>query len=413
MHAFISHISEEALEARALKSELEAAIPGIEAFVSAADIHLGDAWLQEINDALVDARLILVLCSPNSVRRPWINFESGTGWSRQLPVVPVCYKGMRRDDLPDPLHIFQSVEISNAESCRNLIDRVASVVGQSVADGFNPEAMLRGLHVERPSRTQDIGIVLCHRQGEWETRGKSIFSLPESLPEEDQQRWSFRALDDERIMLSPRLHEMAGIILASPWRAAIEPETVSALVDWVRTGGRLVLLGFELGDRHHDANLAELSHQFGIDPACDIVGPRGYGDRKPYNVAVDFVPSEADEHALTEGLTSIRLTNVQTVRVDPGGVEWMRVGSNVVYHPRRESVQYHGGTMTTPGGSAFEAKSDASWLAVAVEAPRGLCGAGGVHMIGSWDLLGRVQTFDGDNVILLSRMFDWLAGRAS
>jgi hypothetical protein len=168
----------------------------------------------------------------------------------------------------------------------------------------------------------------------------------------------------------------------------MEAETISAIVEWVKSGGRLLLLGFELGDRHHNGNLAELSHHFGIDPASDIVGPREYGDRKPYNVTVDFSPSEADEHPFTKRLTSIRLTNVQTVRVDPGGIEWLQVGSNIVYRPRRDSVRYHGGTMTAPGGAAFESRSDVGWMPIAVEAPHGLCGAGSVHMIGSWDLLG-------------------------
>jgi hypothetical protein len=413
MQVFISHISEEAREAQALKTSLEAAIPGVEFFVSAADIHLGDAWLKVIDNALVDAKLILTLCSPNSVRRPWINFESGSGWSRQLPVIPICYNGMRRDQLPDPLGIFQAVELTNAASWRHLVDRVASMLGQAVADGFDPAKMLQVLRVEGPSRTHDIGIVLCHRQGEWEARGRSVFVLPRSLPEDQQGSWSFRVLDDERVFLSPRLHELSGIILANPWRARMEPEVISAIIEWVRTGGRLLLLGFELGDRHHDGNLAELSHHFGIDPASDIVGPGGYGDRKPYNVPIDFSPSEADEHPFTKELKSIRLTNVQTVRVDPGGIEWLRVGSNIVYRPRRDSVRYHGGTMTTPGGSAFESSSDVGWMSVAVEAPQSLCGAGSVHMIGTWDLLGSNTAFNGDNLTLLIRLLNWLSGKAS
>jgi hypothetical protein len=413
MKAFISHISEEALEARALKISLEAAIPGGEFFVSASDIHLGDAWLKVIDDALVDAKLILSLCSPNSVRRPWINFESGSGWSRQLPVVPLCYKGLRRDQLPDPLHIFQGVELTNATSFRHLVERIASVLGQAVADDFDPARMLQALQVEGPSRTHDIGIVLCHRQGEWEPRGRSVFALPRFLPEDQQESWSFRVLDDERVFLSARLHELSGLILANPWRARMEAETISAIVEWVKAGGRLLLLGFELGDRHHNGNLAELSHHFGIDPASDIVGPREYGDLKPYNVTVDFSPSAAEQHPFTKGLTSIRLTNVQTVRVEPGGIEWLRVGSNIVYRPRRDSVQYHGGTMTTPGGAAFESRSDVGWMPIAVEAPHGLCGAGSVQMIGSWDLLGRDRAFNSDNLTFLTRLLYWLSGKTS
>jgi hypothetical protein len=233
-------------------------------FVRAADIHLGDAWLRVIDEALAGAKVVLTLCSPKSVQRPWLNFEK-----------------------------------------------------------------------------------------------------------------------------------------------------------WVRSGGRLLLLGFELGDRHHDGNLAELSHHFGIDPASDIVGPTGHKceERKPYNdrpknkYVIDFTPSMADGHAFTDGLATIRLTNVQTVRVDPGGIEWLRVGSNVVCRPRRDCVRYRDGTMTAPAVAAFETNQNAGWLAVAVEAPQGLCGAGSVHMIGIWDLLGSNQAFDGDNLMLLTRLLDWLSGK--
>lgn len=413
MRAFISHISEEAREAGALKKSLEAAIRGVEFFVSAKDIHLGEPWLKVIDEAVADAKLILTLCSPNSVRRPWINFESGTGWSRKLQVVPICYKGMRKSQLPDPLGIFQAIELTDTASCRHLAEQIASTLGQKITDGFDPSGMLQALQVEGPSRSQDIGIVLCHGQKDWEPSGRSVFALPSSLPGEHQKNWSCVTLDDESRFMSQRLHELSGIILAMPWRARMKPETISAIVEWVRRGGRLLLLGFELGDRHHDGNLAELSHHFGIDPASDIVGPSGYGDRKPYNVDVGFDPSEADGHPFTKGLTSIRLVNVQTVRVDPGGVEWLRVGSNIVYRPRRESVRYHGGTMTMPGGSAFEPNPDVRWLPVAVKAPRGLCGSGSVHMIGSWDLLGRENAFNGDNLTLLTRLLNWLSGKTS
>jgi hypothetical protein len=65
--------------------------------------------------------------------------------------------------------------------------------------------------------------------------------------------------------------------------------------------------------------------------------------------------------------------------------------------------------MTTPGGAAFAVNLEAGWLAVAVEAPKGLCGAGGVHMMGTWDLMGRDQAFGDDNVTLLIRLLNWLS----
>ena len=412
MRVFLSHISEEAPEAKAIKISIEKALPGAFVFVSAIDIHLGDAWLKEIDQALEQTKVVLALCSPNSVRRPWLNFESGSGWSRHLPIIPICFNGMHKENLPDPMRIFQAIELTSKEACTELINRLASVLQIQSANNFDPKEMLLEHRVERPPRGSDIGIVLCHQQQKWEDEEKSVFTLAQSLPAGLEGSWNFRPLEDERIFLSSDLHKMSGLILATPWRARVGPEAIAATVEWVRAGGRLLLLGFELGDRHHAANLAELSHHFGIDPSIDIVAPPRYGPTKPYNEPIDFSPMSGDEHPFTTGLTNIRLSNVQTVRVDPGGTEWLCVGQNLSYRPLRKSVRYRDGTMTAPGGATFEIADNVGRLPVAVEAPQGLCAAGSVHMIGTWDLIGRKESFGYDNLTLLSRMLNWLARKA-
>ena len=68
------------------------------------------------------AKVILTLCSESSVRRPWLNFESGGGWAKRLPVIPVCHKKMTKDRLPDPLHAFKAVELNDTESCKELVE---------------------------------------------------------------------------------------------------------------------------------------------------------------------------------------------------------------------------------------------------------------------------------------------------
>ena len=88
---------------------------GFKVFVSAVDIQLGDAWLKEIENALEGSTILLSVCGPSSVRRPWLNFESGSGWSKGVKVVPICYKGLRKDKLPAPLHIFQAVELVSCD----------------------------------------------------------------------------------------------------------------------------------------------------------------------------------------------------------------------------------------------------------------------------------------------------------
>jgi hypothetical protein len=413
MKVFLSHISEESTEAKGLKACLEKALPGIEVFVSAADIHYGDQWLKVIDEALERSNVILSLCSPASVRRSWINFESGSGWSRRIPVIPLCYKGLTKDQLPDPLGIFQAIELVSVSSFRTLAEHLASIFELKIAKNFNFFECIEIIKPRLPERTGEIGIVLTHKQEQWEQNQSTLFSFSDSLLHGISGNWKFIPITDKKAFFSEDLNKLSGLIFASPWRARLEPETIGSTVEWVKKGGRLLLLGFELGDRHHDANLGELSHHFGIAAGIDIVGSPGYGQQKPYETVVDFDVAEAERHFLTYNLTKIQLKNVQTLRVEPGGTEWLRVGENIVYQPKRESVVYRDGTMTAPGGNAFHLNKNAGWFPVAVEAPKGLCGNGSVQMIGTWDLMGRNTPFGGDNLILISRILDWLAGKTN
>jgi len=410
---FLSHISEEAQLAQTIKTQLERAVPGAELFVSTVDVHLGQAWLSAINAAIKQAKAVLVLCSRQSTGRPWVNFESGAGWARGLSVIPVCHGGLRKDDLPYPLSIFQGLELGDVQACEELARRLGQILGLAVVNGFDFEQMARGLDIQPPQRGSEIGIVLTHGQDEWDSGHNSVFDLPKSLGNDLVGHWSFRPLRQVGDLLSTDLHKLSGIILGNPWRKRMAPEVVLALREWVLTGGRLLLLGFELGDRHHDGNLEDLSRHFGIHPAADIVAPAGYSQTKPYGIAVDFQVADGDPHPLTKDLQTIRLANVQTVYVEPGGAAWLRVGKNVVYRPDRTSVEYRRGTLTQPGGEKFDTIK-AAWLPVAVEAPSGLCGDGAVQAIGTWQLRdGPMAHYQGDNLILFKRLLDWLAHSAS
>ena len=80
MKVFLSHISQEAQIAQKIKEHLEHALRGAEIFVSEVDVEPGKPWLKAISDSLADAKVVLVLCSHQSIKRPWVNFESGAGW---------------------------------------------------------------------------------------------------------------------------------------------------------------------------------------------------------------------------------------------------------------------------------------------------------------------------------------------
>jgi TIR domain len=118
---FISHIDDEKEIASAFKSLIESSFLGlINVFVSsdARSIELGDRWLNTMTDALKTCAIEVIICSPISVMRPWINFEAGAGWVRDIPVVPLCHSGIQPANLPLPLNLLQGANLNEVSSLR-------------------------------------------------------------------------------------------------------------------------------------------------------------------------------------------------------------------------------------------------------------------------------------------------------
>jgi hypothetical protein len=133
---FMSHIHEEALVATLLQQELSRILlNGIEFFVSSERecIRAGDEWLNKIRDALCQARVVIVLLSPRSVDRNWINFEAGAAWLMgNKCVVPLCHAGLRPSNLPQPLHSFSGLDLKDPHDLQELAGLIAKEAGLSL-----------------------------------------------------------------------------------------------------------------------------------------------------------------------------------------------------------------------------------------------------------------------------------------
>jgi hypothetical protein len=132
MNIFISYINEESVLAGALKDWIESTFAGqCSVFVStdADGIPPGTRWVERIDQALEDAEVLIVLCSPSSVKRPWVNFEAGCGFIKRVPVIPVCHSGLRKEQLPLPLSIFQAQDIADDDFSKSLIHALADLQG--------------------------------------------------------------------------------------------------------------------------------------------------------------------------------------------------------------------------------------------------------------------------------------------
>jgi hypothetical protein len=129
---FISHIGEEKQIAIALKAVVESAFIGmIDVFVSSdpASISLGEKWQDGIAEALRKCSVEIIIASPVSVQRPWINFEVGAAWIRDIPVIPLCHSGMTPRKLAAPLSTLQGATATDEIELREILPVLATAIG--------------------------------------------------------------------------------------------------------------------------------------------------------------------------------------------------------------------------------------------------------------------------------------------
>lgn len=128
---FISHITEEKELAIAFKDLVESQFLGmLDVFVSSDEdsIAMGQRWLDNITVALKSCAVEVIICSPQSIRRPWINFEAGAGWVRDIPVIPLCHSGIEPSQLPMPLKLLQAAKATEVSSLKLVFPVLASAL---------------------------------------------------------------------------------------------------------------------------------------------------------------------------------------------------------------------------------------------------------------------------------------------
>jgi hypothetical protein len=143
---FISHIHLEEVTANALEAVLRKALLGaLDIFNSSnrRSISVGDPWRDRIIETLRGSTSLLVLCSPESVTSPWVNFESGGAWVSGTRVIPCCINGMEPSSLPAPLNHLQALNLASTEGLGLLIKYLAEIASLDVPDEFDYDEAVR------------------------------------------------------------------------------------------------------------------------------------------------------------------------------------------------------------------------------------------------------------------------------
>jgi TIR domain len=128
--AFLSHTHQDQALANALEAMLrDALLDGLDVFNSSnrQSIRPGDPWRDLIIEKLKSCSALLIVATPESVSRPWINFESGAVWVAGNRVIPCCCQGMTPSSLPAPLRDLQGIELGKPDELRLLVDSMAGI----------------------------------------------------------------------------------------------------------------------------------------------------------------------------------------------------------------------------------------------------------------------------------------------
>jgi hypothetical protein len=132
---FISHITEERTTAALLKDLLQQTFGSdIRIFVSSDYVSIsgGELWFHAILKGLKDCAVLIVLLSPDSLDRRWINFEAGVGIGADAKVIPVVVHGLEISDVGHPLCNLQIRSLQTADSARALLNDVAGALEQEM-----------------------------------------------------------------------------------------------------------------------------------------------------------------------------------------------------------------------------------------------------------------------------------------
>jgi len=132
MIVFISHISEEKELAIVFKEWIETTFLGkLSVFVSGdpKSISAGDKWREDLTSALDESKLLIILYSPLSRTRPWINFEAGCGWIKKIPIIPICHSNLQLEQIGEPISSFQGIEIDDKDFESKFFGAIAKHAG--------------------------------------------------------------------------------------------------------------------------------------------------------------------------------------------------------------------------------------------------------------------------------------------
>jgi TIR domain-containing protein len=98
---------------------------GISTWFDAHEILPGERWQAQIEKALRQSRVLVMVLTPESIQRPWTFFELGAALAGDKRIVPVLSDDVDPADIPAVVRQFQFVREKSPEAAAK---RVAEAV---------------------------------------------------------------------------------------------------------------------------------------------------------------------------------------------------------------------------------------------------------------------------------------------
>jgi len=121
--------------------------------VFASSILPGQHFHSRITDGLRECKAALLLASPSSLSRPWVNYEAGAVNALGKPLIPICVGGIRKSELPTTIGHLQACEYDSERDVTNMLNAIASYLG---LDAIRSSGLLASVP-ERPKLASLLG----------------------------------------------------------------------------------------------------------------------------------------------------------------------------------------------------------------------------------------------------------------
>lgn len=134
MQVFISHASLDSELAELVERQLKLGNPDICVFrtTRVGQIPSGKEWLTHIQENIRASDRFLVLLTPWSMRRPWVNFEAGAAWHSEKHIVPVVAGSLEKGEVVEPLRSLQLLSLEDQSEATQAFTDLDSILGDSL-----------------------------------------------------------------------------------------------------------------------------------------------------------------------------------------------------------------------------------------------------------------------------------------